>query len=348
MGNVVYIEPSRRIGLQGRLAALLQVFASHRKRRDDVFWLKENAELLNICANLGAPLDRIDLDPYARFYADLPQRLRFFPQYYRFLLSICLDLEDLGIGGSHGPEICRHVAALDLPGMEISDLQRAEAVRLLARGGVKQCDAHLDNRLRTFIARSDTFALPNRKAAYELTHIVFYLSDYGRCDPLLDDRAITALEFAGLLAFLDQNSDLLAEVCIALRYVGQAPSAIWEGWLAQGLNGFAVSRCGSGIADDDYHDYLVTGWWAQLAGRSGFRCAGRAGQNSFVRLDRKPGPLRRMSEVMYQLGAERRRDWHVMRPTIADALSQECYDILAGAERSSDRFGEFFEGFARA
>jgi hypothetical protein len=89
-------------------------------------------------------------------------------------------------------------------------------------------DAGLNDRLLHFINCAETFALPNKKAAYELTHIVFYLSEYGRRDPHLDNRAIQSLNFVGILAYLDQNADLLAEVCIALRYAGQAPSKIWE------------------------------------------------------------------------------------------------------------------------
>jgi hypothetical protein len=60
-----------------------------------------------------------------------------------------------------------------------------EAQRLMARRDMapKGEDATLEDRARYFMGRSDTFALPNKKAAYELTHLVFYLSEYGRCDP---------------------------------------------------------------------------------------------------------------------------------------------------------------------
>lgn len=37
-----------------------------------------------------------------------------------------------------------------------------------------------------------------------------------------------SLNFVGILAYLDQNADLLAEVCIALGYAGQVPSKIGE------------------------------------------------------------------------------------------------------------------------
>ena len=80
----------------------------------------------------------------------------------------------------------------------------------------------LNDRLRGFARRSITFALPNKKAAYELTHIVFYLSEYGRRDPEVGQAFIDSLHFAGTLAFLELNLDLLAEICIALRFAGAA------------------------------------------------------------------------------------------------------------------------------
>ncbi|XDA99557.1 hypothetical protein AB1M95_06500 [Sulfitobacter sp. LCG007] len=348
MSNIIEMKRPRRLSLQQRQARLIEIFSRDRRGHDDVFWLKENAELLNILSNGDSRPDRIDLEPYAALYRDLPQRLRFFPQYYRFLLSICLDLEDLGMRGGAGSEICDLVLMLDLPEMEISDLQRAEARRLLARRKQLTPDPALDDRLRAFISRPETFALPNRKAAYELTHIVFYLSDYGRIDPQLGAQAATSLEFAGLLAFLDQDADLLAEVCIAMRLSGQQPSGIWEDWLAREIVGFDLGCTSADALRDDYHEYLVVNWWAGQAGLAPFRDQMPRGSNSFVRRARKTGPLRAMSELMFRLGEARSRDWQAMRPAIENALCEEGCGILLGAERSSDHFDDFFEGFARA
>ena len=37
-----------------------------------------------------------------------------------------------------------------------------------------------------------------------------------------------SLEYAGILAFLDMNVDLLAEVCIAMRFAGMPVNEVWE------------------------------------------------------------------------------------------------------------------------
>ena len=98
------------------------------------------------------------------------------------------------MAGTQGAKLCNWVAQQELTQAELSDLQRGEAQRLLARRGVEFEDNGLNARLHRFISRNDTFAVPNKKAAYELTHIVFYLSEYGRKDPQLGNAAVRSLK----------------------------------------------------------------------------------------------------------------------------------------------------------
>jgi hypothetical protein len=348
MSNVISIGLPRRPNLAQRQAMLVRNFALGRRQASDVYWLKENAELLNILVNSGARLDEAALAPFSGFYAGLYERIRFFPQYYRFLLSLCLDLEDLGMPGDTGAALCDWVADRGLPDAELSDLQRAEARHLLARRCVDWADEGLDGRLDDFARRSATFALPNKKAAYELTHIVFYRSCYGQCTFMADEALVTSLEFTGLLAYLDQDVDLLAEVCVALRFAGQHPSAVWEDWLALQLHGFSMEPVAGRPGPDAYHEFLVTNWWSLLVQDTGFRGVTRDSGVAILRQQVPVGPLRVMSECMYHLGDERSTNWPAMRRLLTDALGDEAHSILEGAERSSPRFDAFFEGFARA
>ena len=57
------------------------------------------------------PVTETFLTAYEPFYAAARDRLRFFPQYYRFLLSMVLDLEDLGIPGDEGQAMVDLAAA---------------------------------------------------------------------------------------------------------------------------------------------------------------------------------------------------------------------------------------------
>jgi hypothetical protein len=351
MSNVVHLNvPPRSLGGPARRAALIGCFAHHRRFGDDVFWLKENAELLNIFESTGLCLPPQALTPFEEFHAGIERRLGFFPQYYRFLLSICLDLEDLGMPGTKAEALCAWAARTGLAEAELSDLQRAEARRLIGRRGIDPLpeDRGLEARLRRFIARSDTFAMPNKKAAYELTHIVFYLSEYGRRDPGLSAEALRSLEFAGLLAFLDRNADLLAEICLAQRFAGARPSPIWEGWLEGETHRFAVVSGPQAQPGDDYHDYFVCNWLMAVSGRDAFVKQADPAPMAFYRADPGAAPLRQMSECMLQLDGARSDDWEAMRPLVENTLSAAGYDVLRDAQASSDRFADFFAGFARA
>ena len=88
MSNVITLHRPERSTLATRQTLLIRAFADHRRPTDDVFWLKENAELLGILCATGAKLGADALVSFDTFYGQIEDRLRFFPQYYRFLISI--------------------------------------------------------------------------------------------------------------------------------------------------------------------------------------------------------------------------------------------------------------------
>lgn len=350
MSNVIRLTfPSRSEQRAATYAALLDTFASHRRDEGDVFWLKENAEILNILECTGQTVGAGALDAYAGLYATIEDRLEFFPQYYRFFLSICLDLESLGMTGGKGQRLAQWIADQDLIGAELSDLQRGEAVRLMTRIGVNPgVDVTpINDRLHAFAARSATFAVPNKKAAYELTHIVFYLSEYGRRDPGLSEDVLRSLKFAGTLAFLDCNWDLLAEVLVSMRYCGVTPPPAWDRAIADVTARFAVAEGDDAVRQDDYHEYLVCNWALSAAGGKPFAIAPRTGPVSFHSDPKTAAPLRELSEVMHGLSARRSSDWQLMRDYVCENVSAESAGILLAAEDACDCFEDFFAGFAR-
>ncbi|MEP4198225.1 MAG: hypothetical protein ABJL99_21590 [Aliishimia sp.] len=349
--NVVALNARQhRQPLSERLARHAGLFVSDRRSENDVFWLKENAEFLNILEASDCTADAQGVcEAYAETYDTISARLGAYPQYYRFILSIALDLEDLGLSLGRGAQMCEWVRDQDLPGAELSDLQRAEARRLLARRDMATDDPALTARLHRFIDRTATFAVPNRKAAYELTHIVFYLSEYGRCDPSLSADAVQSLTFTGLLAYLDQNYDLLAEVCIALRYAGQQPSAIWETAVMGALRTASAQPLdlepGYALADDSYHAYFVSTW---LAGLGGQRVMPLILSGGCARLDIAPPqvrPLQQMSRALSDMSGD---DWGVAKQHLMSRLDDTELSVLEAAETSSEQFGSFYQVFARA
>lgn len=352
MTNVVALRPPAHQPDDHRLAALIDGFVCQRRARQDVFWLKENAELLGALASGGTDVPLGALAPWHDYYTQIERSLRDFPQYYRFILSIGLDLEALGMPGTRAEALCAQTVSAGLAEAELSDLQRAEARRLLTQRGQARPVGHgaLGARLRRFITRSETFATPNKKAAYELTHIVFYLSDYGRITPELDAAVSVSLEYAGLLAFLDRNMDLLAEVCAALRFAGQVPSPVWEAAVAAAHGAFVLRDDAGADLNDGYHEWLLTGWSAQIAQRGGLQASVPGGALRFGRLGQgaRDSALRPMAACICDMGPRRSGDWGRMRPHVMSYLDAEAHAVLVEAEGSTTRFGSFFEGFARA
>ncbi|MGH1578950.1 DUF6902 family protein [Planktotalea sp.] len=345
--NVIQLSQRKPIKTNS-LGCLTQSFSTSRRHQEDVFWLKENAELLNIFECTNVDRAGLDLQTYATFYSDLPERLRFFPQYYRFMLSLALDLEALGMTGTVAEELCVFAHLSGLAKGELSDLQRGEAMRLLARRGIHLEDGDaLTERLHHFINHSATFAIPNRKAAYELTHIVFYLSEYGRKDPEIGKAAIDSLIFAGILAHMEQNADILSEVCVALRFAGQVPPKVWETWLKQVVRGF--DRSGdTGGASDHYHEYLVANWACAAMGEASFNGSYSPKGQSFYSPVMPLGAMRSLSEALHDSAAARRSDWAGMKGQLFDRLPLDVaahIDTVAGA---TPKFDAFFEHFARA
>lgn len=351
MSNILSFPSRPRAAQTLPLAGLAEAVRQGRHAQSNVLWLKENAELLGMMAACGLSLPDTALAAYEETYNSIPEQMKLYPQYYRFWLSICLDLEDLGLGGPLGADLCGWADDAGLADAELSDLQRAEARRLLTRRGVGQDvrDGALGDRLRHFTNRSGTFALPNKKAAYELTHIVFYLSDYGRQDPGLDGGTLTSLEYAGVLAFLDQDMDLLAEVCTALRYAGLTPSPVWTEAIAAAHRGMYLHSQPGAPLNDGFHAYLVTGWALQTEGQKGFTAPVPTGP---LRIDAdgpRLGALRPMSAWLGETAQRPRKrgDWGAVRADILNRLCDTRRAVLERAERSIPAFAAFFERFAR-
>lgn len=333
-----------------RIRTMVEGVAAHRRAETDVYWLKEAAELLNVLDAAGQGVDAGSLSAFESYYATARSRMAFFPQYYRFHLSICLDLESLGMPGDTGAALAEEVARQDMVGGETSDLQRLEVRRQLDRRGIdtRPADPGLEDRIRAFIGRPRAFAVPNRKAAYELTHAVFYLSDFGRRDPRLDAEALDSLEFAGLLALLDENTDLLAEICLALGYAGRTAPAAWHAAVARDLASYVTGPSAAMCPSDDYHAYLMGNWLHMAGGGAPFTVVQDADNIGFVSRRGRSGALRALSRTLLTAEPSKRGDWQVMQSEVENSLENPALFVLTEVQRSTQRFDDFFEYFARA
>ncbi len=346
MGVVIPIGGRRGLLKNNRHAGLVDVFANERCGKNDVLWLKENAELLSICETGNVHYPDGALDPHVEFYENIERRISYFRQYYRFLISICLDLEDLGMPGDKAERIAHWVDRQGLVSGELSDLQRAEARRLLERRGIKAKKDGLTERLHAFIDNARNFAMPNTKIAYELTHIIFYLSEYGRRDAQISAQARVSLTHVGLLAFLDQNMDLLAEVCVAMRFVDQTPPQAWEDCLQRALTEYRFFAGTPLTGRDDYHSYFVCVWWSLLQGQAGF--SGVPSGAMTIVAPATSGALRPLSRLYFHDPHLGKIPWRRARTQVLQELDASGQDLLRAAECSVPHFEDFIGKFARS
>ncbi|MDA7550645.1 hypothetical protein N8760_02340 [Rhodobacteraceae bacterium] len=147
---------------------------------------------------------------------------------------------------------------------------------------------------------------------------------------------------------LDQNVDLLSEICIAMRFAGAMPPKEWETWIGEELGEYQVSECANGAVQDHYHSYFMGNWLAALRGNPVFEGKLLARAMSFQASQKSVSPLRGLSESIFKMDAQRCAEWEKMRGRITVDLSTDAYSILELAEKSSPRFEEFFAGFARS
>ena len=97
----------------------------------------------------------------------------------------------------------------------------------------------------------------------------------------------------------------------------------------------------------DYHDYFVCNWLLATTQNPYFTQRVKSGPMQIRQSASCVGPLRQMSQMLFELQDDRSADWSLMRRHLQAELSEEAHDILCVAESSSCNFESFFAGFAR-
>lgn len=347
MSNVVSLRHARPRGVDPAVPALIDLLALRRRNRHDPFWLKENAELVQILA--ATQHADCDLAPIESLLSSLMSELRFFPQYYRLYLSLAVDMATLGVQGLPLDEMVDFVLSQRLMDVELSDTHRGEARLLMRRAGADLPeDPALDARLFHFSQNARGFCLPNRRAAYDLTHIVFHGSDYGRLNIATDPLRDQSLMHAGMVAWLEDNLDLLSEVVIAQVLSGATPPDLWVREIRKFASAVEFSAGHEGARfDDDYHQYLVSNWAVSVLGGSAFDGHIPASARLIHQRRTTGHALRELSLILLDMGDARTGDWARMSWRIRGRLSEPSRQRLEAIEPLPE-FEGFFEGFARA
>jgi hypothetical protein len=348
---VPFLSPRAMLDMAMGPEALIKGVAQQRRHPEDLRWFKENAELLRLLAFARHPVNVEVLEICYRPALDgLAARIGFFPQYYRFFLHFALDLQALGVQGPDPAELARIALRSGLPQTELSDLQRLETLWLLRRAGVNPGPNYdgVEERLRKALESPRAFALPNRKIAYEVTHLAYYLTDFGRNPHLAPDGMVAALRHVGMLAWLEQNLDLLAETVLALQSVSAAVPALWQDRIASALPAFRFRPHDPGMPVDGYHAFLMC-VWSQLSRRPGSLVRPfPTGDFTITSPEVETGTLRAMSVAVMAMPVSQRRSWDQASTSLLSNLEPEHCAILQGIASELPEFDCFFEAFARA
>lgn len=287
----------------------VEAFAANRNPTLSFPFLKENGELLSLAANSGFLLEPRALDLYADVYENALKIVQTYPQYYRFILAIAQDLEALGIEGNMGSRVADFVTSQHFVEFDTSDCRRLEALFLLSQTTQLTSD-QIDIQSRTlenvdrFISRPGLFTKFNKPLFYELTHFVFFLTDYGRKASPLTHGFKACLMHMGVLSLLDNDADLLAEVCLCLSFIKADIPAYWKAFLEQSYTDMKITFSGTVASAlnpsvDEYHLYFVLNWYRAHHGKSVFDTKFNARTPSFSCTATSPSVLSKLSEYLH-------------------------------------------------
>lgn len=255
----------------------VKTFAVSRHGKISFSFLKENGELLAIANSIGLALPDNALELYEELYEKIDKLCYLYPPFYRFFMAIALDLEDLGMPGRKGEELLDYVVKHNFYTADTSDTRRMEIINLLARRdrlpnfGMDSQES-LFERVIAFLEQTERFIKFNRPLFYDVTHLVFYITNYGINPIPQSDKILQSLNHIGMLAYLDNDIDLLSEVCICYAFLKHPVPELWFKASQTGLRNIDVSYIDpedvrSSPPADDYHIYFVNSWLMGLSGK---------------------------------------------------------------------------------
>lgn len=332
-------------------------FAVKRSPSLSLPYLKENGELLSIAYHAGLLAEPRALSLYEEFYNASYDILTSYPQYYRFVLGLVLSLEALGQSGHKSHDLCTYVIDEAMINFDTSDSRRLEAIFLLSRNADLNAE-HLQRQTQAtdnlghFLSNPKRFTKFNKPLFYELTHFVFFLTEYGAQTTPFKDAFAQALMYVGLLSLLDHDADLLAEVGVCLKFLGLEVPDYWDEYLVQSLSEVEVKYETSVMSSlnpavDEYHLYLVLNWYHAMQKRPVFTEKFNSRTPNFVVPERAHTPLSQLSDLVHQVVINKQGSG-ISRDQFLDMLSdsdREHFEkTIKSAPQSENLLYEFSNG----
>jgi len=280
-------------------------------------FLKENGELLSIAASSDIRIKSEILKLYCEFYDKIDKLCELYPPFFRFFMAITLDLEDLGMSGEKGKILSDFIIKNDVYTHETSDTRRVEILNLLDRAGRSpkfgsDSRAALEKRINGFMGQPDRFVKFNRPLFYDFTHLIFFGTNYGQHKMSFTPSVFDSLNNIGMLAYLDDDMDLLSEVCLCFVFLGHTAPAIWVGACRQGLKDIKITFKTPGQIHapthaDDYHIYFVINWLMANIGERAFKENYGTGIPIFTKIPKPKSILAKIFQTLHPISIKEDR-----------------------------------------
>jgi len=311
----------------------VEAFAVKRNPSLSFPFLKENGELLAIAVNSGFLIDPRGLDLYMDFYSNAHKLTEVYPQYYRFTLGMISDLEIGGINGTQGQKIADYVTKENLFMFDTSDVRRLETLTMLGKMGPlsalqKQLYCDIVERVEIFVQNPSWYAKFNKPLFYDLTHIIFFLTDFGRTPISFAEQVHLCLMHIGVLALLDNDADLLSEVGMCLKYIGYDVPEYWDTFLTERADDILITFDGNVASAlnptvDEYHLYLVSNAYLASQEKLAFSQSFRSQTPSFSVSEARESVLSKLSAYSHAHYFQSQAKGHSLEGFIAGLDSAE-------------------------
>ncbi len=331
----------------------VRAFAAKRSEGLSLSFLKENGELLSIALSSGMTINDASLALYHELYEKIDKLCELYPPFFRFFLGITLDLEDLGMPGNQGEKLIEFVLKNDLYAYDVSDTRRMEIINLLERRGrapnyETDPKKQLFNRMIGFMERPERFIKFNRPLFYDLTHLIFFGTNFGNQKIPHSEKIFESLNHIGMLAYLDDDEDLLSEVCLCFIFLGRKAPQIWIDASRRGLEMIDIQfpigpKNSADISGDDYHIYLVTSWLQAVSGRDIFQEKFENATPKFVQKKTKNSTLSKIFQTLHPMVLESGKGQINQIVNVSTILSTEDSRHLENAFSAFPESHDFLE-----
>jgi len=245
---------------------------------------------------------------YAKFYEKIPIYLDLYPAFFRFFYAISLDLEALGLSGWISTLLKDYVLKHELHICETSDVRRMEVRNLLHRSGVSLSageDKALLSRVNRFLGNASNFKRFNKPVFYDVTHLILFQTNLGQEKMNVTEGLKETLSSVGVLAYLDDDIDLLSEVCICFKILDLKCPELWQQTCVNFLKDFKITIASTDSPpkiprSDDYHIYLVGSWFKLKFGFKAFEETFNIGASYFEKPEWGHSTLRSLSQYLHK------------------------------------------------